>query len=445
MAKKPSKRASDHCLRIYETHSELHLGDDQPQIFIEGPQSEHAKKRYEKIKLEFEHGFLDNVINEVKSQPLTLQLTDSNVAAELSDLVNAVTSEVGRAIVALTVMQLCIKHICPDQSIRLHKGATGQGRNFGWCEGLSMRSLDKHYVTPTLRKHNLLKLNNDGFMMTRTLAENYPYSRFYKAAIRGGRSHWLTVIEAIDSRKAEALPSLKSLIALLLNRTDNFLKLAKSTMKISAISAKKFDNAVDLVDFYLSLFTNSSYAARLFEIAIHSFFQALDEQKANPYILKPLCQMRSANKKHGNIADVELLFAKDKLSIAEAWDVKYGKSYLRDELEELSDKLENHPETRVAGFITDEDPLNRKEINTRKMEIEELHDVEISLCSFKEFIQLKTSSLDGESRKYLPQLWLTAFTESLCQQRREIAPIDEPCDAWVAELKQFLKHYADHK
>ncbi len=37
--------------------------------------------------------------------------------------------------------------------------------------------------------------------------------------------------------------------------------------------------------------------------------------------------MRSANKKHGNIGDLEVL---EKSNIIEAWDAKYGKAYLRD-------------------------------------------------------------------------------------------------------------------
>jgi hypothetical protein len=36
--------------------------------------------------------------------------------------------------------------------------------------------------------------------------------------------------------------------------------------------------------------------------------------------LKPLSQMRSANKKHGNIGDIEILEARQ---IIESWDAKY--------------------------------------------------------------------------------------------------------------------------
>jgi len=45
----------------------------------------------------------------------------------------------------------------------LHKGSVNSN-SFSWVDGISMRVLDKNFVTPVLRKYNLLKLNADGFM-----------------------------------------------------------------------------------------------------------------------------------------------------------------------------------------------------------------------------------------------------------------------------------------
>jgi len=92
-------------------------------------------------------------------------------------------------------IQLTIKSISPEQSIRLHKGSSST--SFSWKEGISMRVLDKNYITPLLRKYKLLRLNADGFMMTRTLAENYPYSQVYKAAIRGAKKEWLQKLHLV--------------------------------------------------------------------------------------------------------------------------------------------------------------------------------------------------------------------------------------------------------
>ena len=83
--------------------------------------------------------------------------------------------------------------------------------------------------------------------------------------------------------------------------------------------------------------------------------------------LVPLSQLRSANKKHGNIGDIEL--ARINI-IVESWDAKYVSLYLRDELEELKDKLTINPELKIAGFIVDSKLDLRKDIIEKKKEIE---------------------------------------------------------------------------
>ncbi len=80
-----------------------------------------------------------------------------------------------------------------------------------------MRSLDKQYITPVLRTYELLRLNADGFMMTRSLAENYPYSTVYKANMRGARSEWVSLVEATEKDEVAADVALRYLLSQLLN------------------------------------------------------------------------------------------------------------------------------------------------------------------------------------------------------------------------------------
>ena len=118
-------------------------------------------------------------------------------------------------------MQLTIKSIAPEQNIRLHKGSVNRN-SFSWQDGISMRVLDKNYVTPVLRKYNLLRLNADGFMMTRSLAENYPYTKLYKARLRGAREQWLNIVEILENGETTPLIALQYLISLLLNQASDF-------------------------------------------------------------------------------------------------------------------------------------------------------------------------------------------------------------------------------
>ncbi len=425
-------------IRVFLDRSELHIPGVQDQVYFEGPQSQEAKKRYQSLQASLEKGYLENVILDIKGNPSSTTELAPTALKLLEELVESVSSDSGRAIVALSVMQSCVKAICPQQSIRLHKGDQRHGGDrFSWKEGVSMRSLDSNYVTPVLRKYDLIRLNADGFMMTRSLAENYPYSALYKAALRGGRSQWLLLTDALETGSVPAEPVLRTLISLLLNRTAAFQDMSDKVIALGIEKAKRITGLPATIAWFQRYIDTSAYSARVFEIAMHALYQALRELNCLPYSLKPLSQMRSANKKHGNIGDIELVASVRGMAIMEAWDAKYGKPYLRDELEELSEKLALHQETKIAGFVVDTAPANRPDIEERRKEIEELHDVSIQMMSFSEWVLAVVDRFNADPLK-VSKLWVKCFVESLCQKRREIAPIDEPCDLWVSELRSAL-------
>ena len=210
-------------LEVYLNRSVLVERDGDERLFLEGTPTPEAKARLEKIKSELAGGFLKNTVTHCIDPTASMPVLKPAHEKILKDLVSSVTSEVGRAIIGLTILQLCVKAITPQQSIRLHKAGSG-GANFSWREGIPMRVLDKNYITPVLRETGLLMLNADGFMMTRSLAENYPYSILYKAAIRGARQEWLEIVEAVENDELEALPALQNMIRFLINRSDRFKK-----------------------------------------------------------------------------------------------------------------------------------------------------------------------------------------------------------------------------
>lgn len=334
-------------------------------------------------------------------------------------------------------MQLCIKTIIPEQSIRLHKGSNNR-RGFSWQQGISMRSLDRRFITPMLRKYNLVKLNADGFMMTRSLAENYPYSRVYKAAIRGARDEWLDIVEYVESGKMHSRPALYYFISQLVNRADAFVTLADNTIeKLNRLLENANISKPTVKTFIWEHIEKSDYAARLMEIAMHSLMQALIERKTLLNAsLKPLSQMRSANKKHGNIGDVEILSDNE---IVEAWDAKYGKSYLRDEIEELTDKLNDHSELEIAGFVTSNQPERMQELQPRIKDVEQLYAIRLEVLSFSEWVERQFERENTMEQKTLAKQWLTAYVESIAQRRRVTAPIDEPCHSWLFSLSEKLQ------
>ncbi|HZF01174.1 MAG TPA: hypothetical protein VE344_04690 [Methylomirabilota bacterium] len=438
MAKKPNRKIPR--LEVYSSHSVL-VQEEGRQTFKEGQLTTAAAKRLVKIRKALESGFLDKLVGDCRSPDIKIEGLDDEALRHLTQLVDSVTSEVGRAIVGLTVLQLAIKSIYPDQSIRLHKGG-GTGESFSWQDGLPMRVLDKEYNTPILRKYDLVKLNADGVFMTRSLAENYPYSQLYKAASRGAKTEWLAIVDMAEFGKLDPTTALKQLVVMLFNRSDAFKKDAELAMRAAKSVAGKLKNLDEATKFIRNFVDSSTYAARLFEIAMHSLFQVLEDNGAfGDGFLKKLSQMRSANKKHGNIGDIEITTGKrDNLHIVESWDAKYGKAYLREELDELHEKLQEHPETKFAGFVVDANPNLKPEIKNRIEELEQTNNIRIEIVEFDDWIsrQAKRISLPSER---IANLWLIAFAESLCQFRRDRAPIDEPADSWVRELRTFAEKW----
>lgn len=425
------KIKDDSHLDVYLDRYELHQ-DDAVTTYYEGFQNEATQKRYEKINTALAKGYLYDVMKELPSVDFS-ELSDENKNL-LKKLVDGITSEVGRALVGVAFLQLTIKSITPEQSIRLHKGATRRG-SFSWVDGISMRTIDSNYNTPFLREQGLLNVNKFGVFMTRSLAENYPYSKLYKAEMRGPFKEWIDIVDAIENQSMPAKLGLYYLMAQLKNKSDAFNAMADEAIDLAQkYKDKSFETIKDLMKRF---FNETDYSARAFEIVIHGFMQALSESNLiGDLELVPMSQMRSANKKHGNIGDVEL---KDGRIIVESWDAKYGKPYLRDELEELRDKILTSPGVKVAGFIVDSDVDRRKDVVSRADEIAVETGVDIQLLSFDEWVQYQTKKIAQSELDVIAARWLIAVVESFAQRRPKIAPIDEPCEAWVKDLIEKLK------
>ncbi len=432
-------------LVIYEKYSELHR-TDIIETFKEGTMSTAAQERYQRIYTALKNGYLVNEIEKCFKHPEQLseiKLLSDNHKEVIESIVSAVTGDVGRAVGGLSVLQCTVKAIAPDQSIRLHKGGRTTKKDFSWEEGISMRSLDNSFITPTLRAFNLLKLNKDGFMMTRTLAENYPYSKFYKAQIRGAKIKWLQLVDLLEEKNDGAFSKgcLQYLISKLINSAQQFESLANEsenyTLELNQIDV----NFSTVTEMMLNHWEITSYASRVMEISMHTFMQACEDMELlEEAELVILSQMRSANKKHKNIGDIEL---SHEGKIIEAWDAKYGKTYFYDELDELSDKLELHDNIKIAGFVSSGDPDIRDDIIQKIQSISEQFDTNIKILSFEQWLnyQIQEFKLSSEQANNLGELWLLAYTESLSLKRLERAPIDEPCYLWLESWHDLLKNY----
>ena len=261
-------------LDVYLDRQELHMSN-VVKTYYEGMQSAAAKQRYEKIKKTLSTDFLQKKLDGLDSVDFSELSVENRQLLEA--LVNGVSSEKGRGLLGVAFLQLVIKTITPEQSVRLHKSSNQRG-NFSWKDGISMRTLNSKYTGKFLKDNGLLNSNKFGSFMTRTLAENYPFSKLYKAEIRGPFDEWIDIVDAIEDNTMPAELALSYLMLLLKRNADAFKTLANNTIGLAAdYKNRTFEN----IERLLKLFYNSTYGkARAFEVVMHGLMQAKAEMDA---------------------------------------------------------------------------------------------------------------------------------------------------------------------
>ena len=100
-------------LRVFDDKSELVHPDGTIESFPEGPLNPETSKRYKFIQDALKKGYLEDAIDACKQGAPVFDYSklDSSHTQALDGLVDSVTSEVGRALVGIVILQLCIKGI----------------------------------------------------------------------------------------------------------------------------------------------------------------------------------------------------------------------------------------------------------------------------------------------------------------------------------------------
>lgn len=110
-----------------------------------------------------------------------------------------------------------------------------------------------------------------------------------------------------------------------------------------------------------------------------------------------------------------------------------------DELYELGDKLQDRM-LEVVGFVTEGEPDLREDIRKHLEELREFTEVDIRIFSLWEWIEFYLERTNQQhAREEIATNWIIAYIESLCQRRRDRAPIDEPVDQWVQDWVRLLE------
>jgi hypothetical protein len=148
--------------------------------------------------------------------------------------------------------------------------------------------------------------------------------------------------------------------------------------------------------------------------------------------------MRTANLKHGNLGDVEVLLGG---KVIEAWDAKYDQPYLLDALSELEDKIKDRDVTSLRfGYVVMPITKDYPDFNRALVDLLEEQGMDVRIVSFNDWIaeQFMRGAAAGVPQDRLSAAWLQAYAESLALARPGRAPIDEPTFEWLQTLLQVL-------
>lgn len=428
-----TKKKSVSYLKVTEDTSELVYDDGSTTAFKEGKPNQAAIARLANIKAGFNAGFLTKSLEESKKFKTPASLT-KEIIHSCDELVDGVSQELGRALMGISILQMAIKSIEPGQSIRLHKGGSG---DFSWVDGISMRTLDSSFLIPFLRANSLLSINSYGVFMTRGLAENYPYSKVYKAALRGPKKSWLEVVEFLEGNPSSSKDLLLYALSKLSARSSKFDEIVIETEKSVQVWSKNKPSMGATESLIEKFLVNAPNAARLLEVCIHSFIYTLGESYSNDLNLKPMTQMRSANKKAKNIGDIELSEDETGNFIIESWDAKFGTHYYLDELDFLLEKLSAHPECKRAGFVTDKSYKPDKETLDKIEYIREAFGVEVQILGLGDWIKYALDQA-GAKPDAVAKQWVSNIHGYLALKLKDQAPIDEPTERWLIALSDAL-------
>jgi len=184
---------------------------------------------------------------------------------------------------------------------------------------------------------------------------------------------------------------------------------------------------------------HSEARARLLEVAMHALLQALEDAGADlGGNLKPLMPMRTANQKHRNFGDIEIMLGD---AVLESWDAKYDNPYLSDALDVFVEKIRGRDVSELSfGYVLLPEKKHYQDVERKIADIIEEYGVEVLVLSFDEWVEVQFTRAQPEnaSVETVATAWLRAYTESLALRRTERAPIDEPTHDWLQTLQHLL-------
>ena len=255
------------------------------------------------------------------------------------------------------------------------------------------------------------------------------------------KRRWLDLIDELEERNLDPEAALLYILDLLWKTSEQFKSLAEKTLQglHSWIENNPHPSIKEVTLIIKQHIDKSEARARLLEVAMHSLLQALEDLSIDlGGRLKPLMPMRTANQKHRNYGDVEVVYGD---FVAESWDAKFDNPYLSDALDVFIEKIRGRDVSELKfGYVLLPEKKEYKDVERKIADIADEYGIEVGVYSFDEWVQEQLARAEEEaaSEEDLAIAWLQSYTESLALRREDRAPIDEPTHDWLQSLQEAL-------
>lgn len=332
-------------------------------------------------------------------------------------------AETQKSVLAVLITSLLKKIENPKQDTRLHREE--------FKNGYSGRSLDTNVVTPWLKEHFPRFAPKESGWLTRSIEQPRPFTKKFPGKIRNKevKSAFLSVLDDIEEKGANAENYLVGLFVLLLDKIGKDREIAESLTKVKYEKGISINLILKMLEEHFSMVRSS----RLPVVAIYSIYKILSKN-VEIYKDKKLQPLKShtTSDRYMGYGDIEVYYSDgNPFEIAE---IKHRRPI---DLTTINDVFKKVKDTSIKRYfiLTTAEPNfkgNVKEIFDLLNDIKRKYNIDIIpngiLPSLKYYLRFITNLIE----------FVNIYTENLKREFQQTTDIKE---SHIKKWEEIIERY----
>ena len=307
---------------------------------------------------------LENVYKEAENNKSYLNKLNEDEIEWIEIVADKCFNQKGVFTVLVTLFIYKIKH--PEQDIRKHQKQIDGG--------FSGRTIDTHYITPTLKKLGLPSMAESGWL-SRSLEQPYPYTLDYEGKIGNlkVKKAFLNLIDRVQTYNQNSKYVLVELFKKIIDiQKQNIIKIEP----IKNPDMLTIDKIITLLDKQFSHNYHTSYGSKLPVIAFYSIYKILINElsRYNSCTVKELGSHTASDRTSKSAGDIEIY---KNNTLFEAIEIKLDKEIDANILRIAKEKIIKYNPTRyyILSYIGIKE--EKQEVQNIINEVKEKHGCQI--------------------------------------------------------------------